>query len=299
MKIRRTELRRQVDKIVTLPTLPHVIGKLASVLENPMVSAEEVNTVISSDQVLTAKVLRLVNSAFYGFPGQISSVTHAIVILGFTTIRSVALSASVFDVFSLNGGNVKFDRSKFWQHAIGTAVISKAIAHYKGYPEEEDAFVAGLLHDIGKVIIDQCLHDLFSKIIKEVYDKDILFLDAEHEFMDCNHQHLGKWLCENWKLPLRLREAIAYHHQPELAREGYQLACFVQLADILCRAKKIGNGGDMQIPKISHEAWKSLNLQEPELLELYELLDLELDKAQIFFDIVNNKAKAYSQTQAC
>ncbi|MCD6459092.1 HDOD domain-containing protein [bacterium] len=298
MKIRRKELRQHVNKIITLPTLPHVIGKLAGVLENPMVSAEEVNTVISSDQVLTAKVLRLVNSAFYGFPGQISSVTHAIVILGFTTIRSVALSASVFDVFSLNGGSIQFDRRKFWQHAVGTAVISKAIAHYKGYPEEEDAFVAGLLHDIGKIIIDQCLHDLFMKIIKEVYDNDILFIEAEEKFMDCNHQHLGKWLSENWKLPVRLREAIAHHHNPERAREGYQLACFVHLADILCRAKKIGCARDTQIPKISHKAWHWLGLQEPELLELFELIDLEIDKAQIFFDIINKKSKTYCQSKA-
>lgn len=281
----KKEFRKLVSKIESLPTLPYVINKLTKILENPMVSAEEVNRVISADQVLTAKILKLVNSAFYGFPGQISTVTHAIVILGFTAVKSVAISASVFDMFPMKGSAFEFDRQKFWQHSIATAVISKMLAKIVNYQEEEVAFVAGLLHDIGKVILDRYFHDVLEQVMEEVHSDDISFYEAELRVMDCNHQNIGLWLAEKWSLPAELRESISYHHNPEKAGIGFKLAGITHMADVLARAKNIGNGGDSLIPKISHEAWELVNLKEPELAYLLDEIDNEIEKAEIFFSM--------------
>ena len=202
METKQQKLLNLVAKISSLPTLPHVVTKLEAMLENPNVSAEEVNRVISSDQVLTTKILKLVNSAFYGFPGQISTVTHAVVILGFSTVHSIALSTSVFDLFDMETKAGRFERKKFWEHAIATAVISKLIAQKYLPTDAEKAFVAGLIHDIGKVILDQFLHVYLDCIIEEVYKDDILFVDAERKVMDCGHDEMGAWLAEKMVITL-------------------------------------------------------------------------------------------------
>ncbi len=289
MILDKKEMRFLINKIDTLPTLPHVVSKLGKILENPMVSAEEVNRIISSDQVLTAKILKLVNSAFYGFPGQISTVTHAIVILGFTAVKSIALSASVFDMFPAQGQAFQFDRKKFWEHSIGTAVIAKVLARKMNYQEEEEAFVAGLLHDIGKVILDQYIHDLFLLILTNTQQWDTSFIEAEKQMMNFNHQDIGNWLGEKWSLPLELKESVAYHHTPDKANSGFILATICHLADIFARVKKIGNGGDNFVPQINPAAWKASTLTDDDILPLLDEIDEEIEKAEIFFTMIGNK----------
>lgn len=298
MKVEKKELRHLVSKIETLPTLPYVINKLSKMLENPMISAEEVNKIISSDQVLTLKILKLVNSAFYGFPGQISTVTHAIVILGFTAVKSIALSASIFDMFPTDGQSVQFDRRKFWEHAIATAVISKLLARKMDYQEEEEAFVAGLLHDIGKVVLDRYFHDELLRIIEEAKRQDILFIEAEEILMNCNHQNIGNWLGEKWGLPLELCDAITFHHHPDKATHGFKLAVMAHLADIFARTKNIGFGGDNLIPPLCHTGWEALGISENALPLLFDQIDEELNKAEIFFSMISdNKTSIQDSTE--
>jgi len=289
MTIDKKEMRLLINKISTLPTLPHVVRKLGKILENPMVSAEEVNRIISSDQVLTAKILKLVNSAFYGFPGQISTVTHAIVILGFTAVKSIALSASVFDMFPAEGQAFHFDRKQFWEHSIGTAVIAKVLARKMNYQEEEEAFVAALLHDIGKVILDQYIHELFLLILTNTQEWDTSFIEAEKQMMNFTHQDVGNWLGEKWSLPLELKESIAYHHNPDKANNGFILATICHLADVFARVKSIGNGGDSFVPQINPAAWKASTLTENDILPLLDEIDEEIEKAEIFFSMIGSK----------
>lgn len=288
METRKQKIIDLVSKIVSLPTLPHVVTKLEKMLENPNVSAEEVNRIISSDQVLTAKILKLVNSAFYGFPGQISTVTHAVVILGFSTVQTIALSTSVFDLFEMESKTAQFDRKKFWQHSIATAVISKLIAQKYLPADPEKAFVAGLLHDIGKVILDQYLHVYLDCIMEEVYKDDMLFYDAEKRVMDNGHHELGSWLAEKWSLPPNLREAIAYHHDPMKGKEGKILASIVHLGDIFARVKNIGSGGDNHIPHLYAEAWDLTTLNEAVMPGFYDEIDEAIEKAEMFFAMVDN-----------
>ncbi|MEW6536545.1 MAG: HDOD domain-containing protein [Candidatus Auribacterota bacterium] len=287
MSVDKQTIRTVVSKVGTLPTLPYVVTKLSKMLENPLVSAEEVNKVISSDQALTAKVLKLVNSAFYGFPGQISTVTHAVVILGFSAVKSIALSASVFDMFPMENKSLYFDRKKFWEHSIGCAVIARLLARRIRYHDEEEAFVCGLLHDIGKIILDQYLHDEFVQILQEVRERDVTFLEAEQVVMNCTHARIGSWLGEQWSLPAQLRDSIAHHHNPEQSNPEFTLSKLAHLADAFTRAKGIGNSGDDLIHAVSREAWDILHIADKDIPDLFDEIDVEIEKAEIFFTIIS------------
>jgi putative nucleotidyltransferase with HDIG domain len=256
----KDQLEKILYKIKDIPTLPQVLVKLTKLVNDPRSAARDLGRVLSVDQSQTARLLKLVNSAFYGFPRKISSITEAIAILGFNAVKNLCLSISIFDIFADTNGTTGFDREKFWQHSIGTAVGSKVLAKYIGYPEKEELFVAGLLHDIGKVVLDQYLHDTFRQIIKLANKKDILMLEAEEEVLGLSHAQVGQMLAERWKLPYRLVDPIAYHHQPTKSCRFTKEVAVVHLADILCRAKDLGWGGDNRIPEVNLETWESLKL---------------------------------------
>lgn len=273
------------DKIDTLPTLPQVLNKLEKLLQNPRTSAAEVNKLISSDQVVTAKILKLVNSAFYGFPAQIATVTQAIVVLGFNAVKSLALSASVFDMFLDDGKKKQFDRAYFWEHCIGVAVITRELAKKVNYGEEEEAFVAGLLHDIGKVVLDHYAHDDLLKVIDHMQKNDKLFVESEKEILGVTHQEIGQWLATRWQMPLQLKDAIGYHHKPTYATNAPKLTAMVHVANILCQALRVGPVTISRLPQMNKEAWRILEIPEEDISKLLDNIDAGLLKAQVYFSL--------------
>jgi HD-like signal output (HDOD) protein len=246
-----------------------------------------VGRAITVDQALAAKVLKLVNSAFYGFPGRISTITHAIVILGFNTVKNIVLTASIFDTFRKNRNLMAmFDLEQFWYHSVGVGVASKVLARYFGVEEREESFIAGLVHDIGKLIICQYLTSDFKKIIANIKTKDILFIDSEKELYDFTHQDVGGILTERWNLPQNLQFAVKYHHTPHPSREYYQSTAIVHCADIFIRALDYGNGGDSRIPSISQEVWNDFQIENISLTNLFDTIRDEFDKATVFFQLI-------------
>jgi HD-like signal output (HDOD) protein len=189
-------------KIQSLPTLPKVVEKLMTMVESPDVSPKDVGKLISSDQVLGARVLRLVNSPFYGFPGRISSISHAIILLGFNVIKGVVLSASVFDLM---------ERSMvgLWEHSLGSAIVSGAISRILGLAEPEEISTAALLHDIGKVLVRVSLSADYDRIVDVVKTRQISFREAELEVLEVDHAQIGQWLSREWSLPEKLSIPIA------------------------------------------------------------------------------------------
>lgn len=280
------DLQKTLDEIRDLPTLPDVVAKVNQLVSDPNTSAADINDVISKDPSLSARILKLVNSPFYGFPRRITTITYAVVILGFTAVRNLALSAFVFDAFKGRKEKNLFDLKAFWTHSITTAMAARFIARKVDGEEEEDAFMGGLLHDIGKTVMNQYLRDDLDKVVQTVASEDTLFLDAERAVLDYDHIELGALLLERWNLPPRLVEIVRYHRAvADASPESRKATAVVHLAKILVRALCIGNAGDRRIPCLQPAAWEALGLTWDEVDHLMSQIRAESDRARDFFQL--------------
>ncbi len=279
-------LKKITDKIAGLPTLPTVVNRITQLLQNPRTSAEEIGQAITNDQSLASKVLKLVNSAFYGFSGKINTITHAIVILGFSTVKNIVLTASIFDVFGKSKDTEFFNVEQFWMHSIGTGTIAKVIAQHIGHRAMEETFIAGLIHDLGKLILFQYARDDFKKVIDYTQKEKTHIYVAEKKVLGVTHETIGSWLAEKWNLPKDLSECVSCHHFPSTAKNSVVMTSIVHVSDILCRALDYGNGGDDRVNAIHQEAWDRLKLDFKTLEKILPIIDQEMEKTNIFFQIM-------------
>jgi HD-like signal output (HDOD) protein len=280
------KIKQTIENISNLPSHPIVIERITKLLANPRTSAEEIGKALTTDQALASKALKLVNSAFYGFPGRISTLSHAIVILGFSTIKNIVLTASIFDSFRGKGKNLEyFNLEKLWYHSIACGAASQFLAKMIGAPEKEECFIAGLIHDIGKIILCHYLPEDFESVIFNTRKNDVLFYESEKKLFDTSHDEIGGYLAQCWNLPKTLQNAVRYHHQPSPTHDFYQLSGIVHVADIFIRALDYGNGGDDKIPVVSEQVWKSLDLENISLVTIFDGIKTEIEKAAVFFSL--------------
>jgi putative nucleotidyltransferase with HDIG domain len=276
-----TAFKRIVDKIQGLPTLPTVVMELLSIARDPNASANEMEAGLQHDPSLTMKIMRMANSSFYGY-GNIKTLNQAIVVLGFPVIKSIILAASVFEAFP-GAGRPGFDRAAFWKHSLGVAVTSRMIAQRVTRKDIEEAFVAGLVHDIGKVILDEYASDLWDRVIARTKEKNCLVFDSEMALFGFSHAQVGQWLAMKWKLPQDYTAAIFYHHQPSYARQGESLTAIVHIADIITRTVKIGSGGDPLIPAVDKSAWDRIEMTQQVFDDLVAAVPAEFERANASF----------------
>ena len=285
MAINSEQVKNLIAKIDDLPRLPNVITKIMEILENPKSTARDIDNVIKTDQTLTAKTLKMVNSAYYGFPRRITTVTDAVVILGFNTVRSLALSATVCKMFL--GGSKDFDREALWEHSIAVAFASRIIAKRVRYSDEEEAFVAGLLHDVAKIVEDQYFHEEFMKAVTKSKNELISLLECERQELGMDHSLIGRRVADKWNLPLKITKVIGYHHQPEFAGgEDQEITSIVHVADVLVKIRKIGDSGNYGSIEINKTAIAALKLNKKDLAEIVQKLILEMKKAEEFLKII-------------
>jgi putative nucleotidyltransferase with HDIG domain len=277
-------INKILGKIKALPTLSIVVAKVIQVVSNPLTSASDLSRIITVDQALTAKVLRLANSAFYGFPFRIKNITQAVSILGFDTIRNLALTVSVYKVFT-GEHDSDFSHQDFWKHCVGVAICASLLAKKIKYRSPEGAFTAGLLHDIGKNFFEQFMHKEYREVMKLAKDRNISVFEAEMEIMHIDHTIVGKLMAEKWNLPHELKAGIASHHHPEQETEENVMAHLINVADIICKKKSIGFSGDYVIMPISKEGRELFSLDEAGEAELMSDLDKELKEAEAFVNM--------------
>jgi putative nucleotidyltransferase with HDIG domain len=268
----------------TLPTLPGIIAKLGTMADSNRASASEMARVVSSDQVLSAKVLRLVNSAFYGFPGRVSTVSNALILLGVNVVKSLAITSSIFDIMEKNVVGL-------WEHSMGTAVAANALSKTLKIPDAEETSTAALLHDIGKVIIKIKLEKDFDQLTMLMDEKGYSMLEAERELLATDHAEIGGWLAGSWLLPEKLIEPIAFHHQVEKSSAHQMKTAVVHVADVLIKASGFGFSGDHLVPRIQPVAWKKLGLTETLLEAIIEEVEDKLVEVKNFsLEIQTNDA---------
>jgi putative nucleotidyltransferase with HDIG domain len=221
--------KKRLAQIKEISTLPHVMTKIMEIITDENSSAIDLAEEIAKDASLTAKILKMVNSAYYGFYREIAKVSDAVVVLGFNEIRRISLAISVIEIF---GSQSEDRRLEFWNHSFTCAAMSDILA--KKYSlQEHGAFTAGLLHDIGKSILDQYFNDMFMEVREHMQEHSMSAHEAEQALYGFDHADIGYWLSERWNLPVTLGEAIRCHHRPESAVELPELAQTVHLADKL------------------------------------------------------------------
>ncbi len=285
-------IKALVNGIQDLPALPLVAQKLQHVMDDPLSTAADAVGAIEGDQSLAKKVLSLVNSAYYGLPREITRISQAVPLLGFRSISQLALGISVISVFR-DKDEERFNREGLWRHSIGCALCSQMIAKKAEYPRPEDCFSGGLLHDIGKLVLDQFLHEELMAILEQTEKGEISFLEAERNRLAIDHAIIGEWLARKWKLPLLVVVSIRHHHQPFEERRGFsmsqdQVVDIVRLSDTGCRHQGIGWNGDKLVPEMVPELWDRLNIESERVEAILETLGEELEKSEIFLDLLGN-----------
>ena len=240
--------------------------------------------IIAHDQSVSAKVLNLANSAFYGFSRRIATIPQAVVVLGFDTVKSLALGVSVFGSLQQKVGKVSFDREQFWMHSIGCAEGARLVAKSQGLKDVGTPFVAGLLHDIGKVILDTHFNDQYQDVMEEMIDEGRSAVDVETDVLNIDHAEVGGWLSTRWKFPDALIVPITYHHNL-VGGEGENLnfALMVHLANILTKKNDIGLNHELEIPEPSDMVEEVLGLDEQKVNSISEELSNAKSYIQEFF----------------
>ena len=277
-KLDAKTLKYKIQNIGTLPTLPGILKKILKALENPNVSLTEIGAFISSDPVITVKILKMVNSAVYGFPGRISSVSQAVILLGLNVVKGLLLGVSIFEL-------MQETMVGLWEHSTGCSIAARLIARKKGLKEPEEISVAALLHDIGKVILILQYPEHYEHAMKQAQEKGIAIFLAEKDVFSVTHADAGSWVAEKWRFPGTLTEVIRHHHKPHLSGTFSIETSIVNLADILVRARGFGFAGDSLVPAINPAVWENLNMTENDLKDiLKEMEDLIEGAGALIFE---------------
>lgn len=280
------DLERTIAKARSLPVLPQVATKLLEVVKDTSVQAKDVGKIIESDQSLAAQMLKQVNSPFYGFSGRISNLQHAVVIMGFKAVKNIALGFSITKM-SRRGANSVLNTEKFWEHSLGVGVGARSIGKEIGYHCPEELLAAGLLHDIGKMILSDNLPGGYKKVLEEAEESGEEIYETEMRLLGNSHAEVGMWFAVKNRFPHVLRACVKYHHTPfdQSSEEFSQAVKAIYLADQLCKLQGIGWAGD----SICSEKWEVLcgeiGLTAEVREKVVEGLKAEVEEGKEFFGI--------------
>jgi HD-like signal output (HDOD) protein len=260
------EIREKIQSIIQLPALPTIAMEVVELVDNPKTSASALGKVISTDQALTAKVLKIANSPFYGFPKKISTIDFAIIVLGFDALKEIIISISLVSSLQRKS-DTYLDARTFWDHSISTGVVARRLARDLGYRVSGEVFVGGLLHDMGISILHRYFNPEFKRIVDIVRETNLTFLEAEESVLGVTHADIGGWLAARWNLPDHLIEALSLHHVPANATHNPDLVAIIHCADVfVSRINEQPIEFDRGI-QFDQEALARLRLTDPATLE--------------------------------
>lgn len=277
----RNNIKDRIKQIEGLPPFPATHAQILELANSEESSSEDIAEQLQMDPSLLATIFKLVNSSAYAFQKKVDSLKLAVTLLGLEEIANLVMTAQVFKNLGNYDGGSGFDRAGFWQHSVGTAFITRAISK-KLQTEVESAFLAGMLHDLGKVVLDRCFTDYYGSVMAQCEKGDIWIGDAEHQLLGLTHADVGGQLATEWQFAEKYQYSIMYHHTPEATSRYQRLTSLVHIADHLCRQFGYGNGGDEQVPEIHPAVLDRFSLGERGLTILSEVAEQELEGASSF-----------------
>ncbi len=251
----------------TLGSPPAVYRRLVEVLDDPRAGTHEVAAVVGQDPALTARLLRLANSVYFSFNGTVASVHQAVSLIGATHVRDIALATSVTDFFPDVPPDL-VNLEEFWRHSLAVGIGARTIAELRREANLERFFVAGMLHDVGRLVLYVCAPDHARAILEHAKRTDCLVYDAELEVGGVDHGAIGGMLLAKWNMPESLVECVALHHRPAAAGEHPVEAATVHLADLVANALGLGRSGERGVPPRWIGVWDALALDPAELPDL-------------------------------
>ena len=277
------QILKKLDRIKEIPTLPTIVFELNKYLQDPDTSIKAVCDTIEKDQAITLKILKLVNSAFYGFKSKISDLRNAIVLLGYNAVRNAIISLSVISSFSKRVTLIDFDITQFWKHSLAVAVTSKNIAQLSRKESPDNCFVGGLLHDVGKVILAQYFHDLFEKVWTTLQNEHVTFYEAEQKNLPINHAQIGAHLASKWQLPGGLVEAIRWHHEFQPESKDANFVKNIYLANFIVNSYDVDKELRLDLSKMHPDVVKFMMDMMEDVGDWYSGLTEEIEAAYGFF----------------
>ncbi len=276
----------KLDQVRDLPTLPVIMHKLSAAVQDPSSDAGTIAHLIEDDPAIMARILKVVNSALYGGDMKVQSIRHAVTRLGMRAVNNIALSTSVFSVFG-DDGTGDFKREDFWRHSVSVGIAAcvlydRAEPHLKRRCTKESLRLAGLLHDIGKLVMHRYWRDEFQAALLAARERRVPLFETEREQFGADHAEIGAWLGAKWNLSPDLVEVVRWHHDPLSASPVHgELTALCHVANYVCNNQHIGDGGDCADPGWQPAVWKQLGLSVADISQVVDEINEEAKKSEI------------------
>lgn len=275
MEINRDAILRKAHNVASLPM---IYTRINEVVDQRSSSMAAIGSIIQEDTGLSARILRLANSAFYGSPSQIGTIEKALTIIGLKPMRDLALATSMMQIFKDIPEDV-INMKSFWEHSIACGVTARVLAIRQRQPNAESYFLGGILHDIGQLILLQQIPQQIKYLLKLGERQNSLIVELERKELGFDHASLGGRLLRMWKLPAFLISMVAAHHNPSSAAQLKKAAAVIHFADILAHTLKMGASCEKNIPKLDNQAWETLELSPATLPLIVEQVQIHYESA--------------------
>ena len=275
------DLTNRVKSIEGLPSFPATHAEILKLANSEDASSDDIAEKLQLDSGLLATIFKLVNSSGYGFRKSVDSLKLAVTLLGLEEIANLVMAAQVFDKLGNYEDGSGLDANEFWRHSIGVAFAARAISK-KLQTEAESAFLAGMLHDVGKIVLDRFFVDYYKEVLNIVSDGKTLIVDAEKDVLGVTHADIGAVLAAEWKFANTYLNTIQYHHTPGQASRYKRLVCLIHIADGITRELGFGSGGDSVVPEIQEAALDQFHMADRGVGMLKESVEEELEGADSF-----------------
>lgn len=281
----------RLARIDDIPTLPTVLTKLEAAVNNPQSNATSIAAILHDDPAIMARILKVVNSAFYGIPGtEINSLEFAVTRMGMRAISNIALSTSVFSVFKKRSTRL-LNMHEFWRHSICTGIAVNIVYNHckrnlKKRYSKDLLHLAGLLHGIGKIILAQYFPEEFQQALEANADKLIPLKETEQDLLNCDHTMIGLWLGKKWNLAPELLQCVRWVEDPENSQEQFRdLVRLCHVGSYICSREKIGDNGELSTPALIPDTWKHLGLSVQDITEIVDLVKEDSAQSELLMTL--------------